>query len=106
MVQWIQPILQNLGFQVSNDPNTTYEDSQHTIDIIKANHLTRRIKHIYVPISYVRDQYFLLNIDPVKLKTIIFPEDIGTKDPQAHFSSATNLISAVPTNNPFLRSDH
>ena len=79
MIQWIWPILQNFGFQVSNDTNTIYEYIQPTIDIIEANNLTSRIKHISVPINYVHDKYVLLTINPVKLKTKIQPEDIGTK---------------------------
>ena len=53
MVQWIRPILQNLGFQVSDAPTPIYEDIQPTIDIIKSNDLAIRFKHIFVPIQYV-----------------------------------------------------
>ena len=79
MVQWILPILQNLGFQVSNAPTTIYEYNQPTIDIIKENHLTNWVKHITVPIHYVHTKYIVLNIYSVKLKITIYPADIGTK---------------------------
>ena len=69
----------NLVSQVYNAPTPIYEYSQPTIYIIKANYLTIKVKHIDVPISYVHDQYFLLTVDPVKIKTIIHPEDISTK---------------------------
>ena len=35
MVQWIWPILQNLGLLVFDDPTNIYKDSQPKIDIIK-----------------------------------------------------------------------
>ena len=79
MVQWLQPILQNLGFQLPNAPTLLYEYSQPTIDIINSNHLTSIVQHIYVPINYVHDKYGLLTIDPVKLKTTIHTADIGTE---------------------------
>ena len=68
MVQWIRPILQNLGFQVSYAPNPKYEYSQPTFVIIKGKHLTIRVKHIFVPMNYVHNQYVLLAIDHIKLK--------------------------------------
>ena len=79
MVQWIRPILQNLGFQVSHAPTPIYDYIKLTIDIIKANHITSVVRHIDDQMYYVYEQYSLLNIDPVKLKTIIQPVDIGTK---------------------------
>ena len=68
MVQWLQPILQNLGFQVSNVSTPIYEYSQPTIGIIKSNHLTSQYNHIAVPIHYLHERYDLLTIDPFKLK--------------------------------------
>ena len=56
-----------------------YENIQPTIDIIKANHLTSRVNHIYVPIDYFHEKYVLLTIDTVKLKLNIHPANIGTK---------------------------
>ena len=79
MVQWLQPILKNLGFQVSDAPTPIYEDSQPTIVIIKANHLIIRVKQVSVPICYIHEKYVPITIDTVKLKTNIQPEDIGTK---------------------------
>ena len=73
MAQWIIPILQNLGFQVSNYPTLIYKDSQPTIGGIEANHLNIRVKHIYVPFNYVHKKYALLTIDPVNMKTTIQP---------------------------------
>ena len=46
MVQCLRPILQNIGFQVSDAPTPKYENIQPTIDIIKPNLLTSRVKHI------------------------------------------------------------
>ena len=68
MVQWIRTILKNLGFQVSNSPTLIYEDIQPTIDIMKANQPTSRLKYIGVPINFVHGKYVLLTIDPIKLK--------------------------------------
>ena len=79
MVQWLQPIQQNLDFQVSYAPTPIYRYSQPTIGIMKANHLTIQVKNIDVPIHIVHEKYYLLAIDPVKLKPTIQPEDIGTK---------------------------
>ena len=75
MVQWIQLILKNLGFQVSDAPIPIYEDSQPNIDIIKENHLTRRVKHINVPINYVHEKYvywilILLSLKPPLIQKI------------------------------------
>ena len=42
---------------------------QPTIDIIKSNHTTSRVKQIHVPVYYVHEIYVLLAIDPFKLKT-------------------------------------
>ena len=77
MVQWIQPILQTLGSQVYDAPTTIYEESQHTIDIIRKNHITIRVKHISIPIHYVHEKFVILTIDPVKLKTTIYSAYIG-----------------------------
>ena len=79
MIQWLRPILQNLGFQVSDAPNPIYEEIQPTIGIIKTKHITSIVKHIDVFIQYVHDQYVLLKIDHMKFKTTIQPEYIGTK---------------------------
>ena len=79
MFQWLLPLLQNLGFRVYDAPTPIYEDIQPTIDIIKANHITGIVKHIYFPINYLHEQYFLLTIDHVKLKTTIHPADICNK---------------------------
>ena len=69
MIQWLLHILQNLGFQVSNYPNPIHEDIEPTIDIIKENNITRRVKHINVPINYVYEKYvywilILLSLKP------------------------------------------
>ena len=79
MVHWLKPILQNLGFQVSDASTPIYEDRQPTMDIIKANHLTPKLKNISVPIHCVHGKYILPTIDLVKLKITIQQEDIGTK---------------------------
>ena len=79
MLQWLQTILKNLVFQVSYAPNTIYKYSQHTIDIIKANHLTRFVNNIAAPIHYLHQQYDILNIDPVKLKHKTQSAYIGVK---------------------------
>ena len=65
MVQYLLPILQNLGLQVSDAPTPIYEDNQPTIDTIKTNHPTSRVKHIFVPIHYVHEQYVLLTINAI-----------------------------------------
>ena len=78
-VQWLWPILKNLGFQVSDAPTPIYNNIQPRTDNIKKNHLTIRDNHIVATILYVHDKYDLLNIYPVKLRTIIQPEDIGNK---------------------------
>ena len=96
MVQLLQPILQNLGFQVSNDPTSIHEHSQPTIDIIKPNRLSTWVKYISVPISYFHDKYGLLTIDNVKLKTTIQTTDISTK----RSTNATTPTFAAPTNTP------
>ena len=77
MVQCLCPILQKLGFQVSNASNPIYEDSQPTIDIIKAKHLTSQVKNIALLIYYVYEQYSILAIYPIKMKTNMHPVDIG-----------------------------
>ena len=79
MVQWLRPILQNLGFWVFNGPTPIYEYRQPSIDVIKSHHITGIVKHIYVTINYVHEKYILLNIDAVKFKNTIQPEYIGTK---------------------------
>ena len=56
MVQWIWPVLQNLGFQVSDTATPIYEDSEHNVDIIKIKHITSWVKHISIPIHYVHEQ--------------------------------------------------
>ena len=71
MVQWLQSVLQNLGFQVSDAPTPIYEDSKPKINILKANHLTSRVKYTDAPVNYSQEKYVLLNIDPVKLKTTL-----------------------------------
>ena len=73
--QWILPILQTLGFQVSISSNPIYENSQPKIDIIKEN----ISQNVSVLVHYIHEKYFLLTIDPAKLKTIIQPADMGTK---------------------------
>ena len=52
IVQWLQPVPQNLGFEVSGAPTPIYEERQPTIDIIKENYLTIRVQQISVPIHY------------------------------------------------------
>ena len=79
MVQWLQPILQNLGFQVFNSPTTIYEDIQPNIEVIRENRLTIQVKHIAAPIHYVHEKYALLTIYTNKFKTTIQPADIGNK---------------------------
>ena len=44
MVQWILPILQDLGFQLYNSPTPIYEEIQTNIYIIKANHSQEELK--------------------------------------------------------------
>ena len=79
MVQWLLPILKNLGFQVSDAPTTIHEDILPTIDIIKVKHIIIRVKYIYVTINYFHEIYVLLTIYPVNIKTNIQPAYIGTK---------------------------
>ena len=69
MVQWIWPILQNLGFKAADSPIPTYEDSKNTIDIIKPNQLKIQVNHINVTIHYVHEQYYLLTVYHIKVKT-------------------------------------
>ena len=73
MFQWLQTILQNLGFQVSDSPSTIYKDREPTIGIKQYTYLTSRVKLIVIPIHYVNKKYVSLTIDPIKLKTIIQP---------------------------------
>ena len=69
----------NLVFQVSDAPTPIYKGIQLAIYIIKSNHLPSHIKRISVPIHYAHEQYPILAIDPVKLKTTIHSADIVTK---------------------------
>ena len=57
MVQWFRPIVQNLGFKVSDATKNIYEEIQYHIDIIEANNTTSRVKNIDVYIYYVHEQY-------------------------------------------------
>jgi len=78
LVQNIRPILKHLGIKITA-ATKIYEDSQPTIDIVRANHLTTRVKHIAVPIAYIHEQYVLLTVDPQKIDGKLQPADIGTK---------------------------
>ena len=77
MLQWLRPIPKQLC--VSDAPNPIYQDIQPTIDFIKDNQLTSQVKHIDVPIHYVHEKDYPVNIEPVKLKNITRPYGIGTK---------------------------
>jgi len=78
LIQNARPILKHLGMTIK-DATTVYEDSQPTIDIVQANHLTTRVKHIAVPIAYIHEQYVLLTVKPEKLLGRLQPADMGTK---------------------------
>ena len=69
----------NHGFLFSYVPTPIYKIRQPTMNIIKANHITSRAKQISASIHYLRDQYALLTIDPVKLKTTIQAAYVCTK---------------------------
>ena len=56
MVQLIQPILQTLGSQVYDAPTTVYEESQHTIDIIRTNHTNNHELHQEVALGEFHSQ--------------------------------------------------
>ena len=59
MVQWRRPVLQNLGFPVSDDPTTIYYYIKPNIDIIKSNHLTNTVKILLsLFIMFTRNIFF------------------------------------------------
>ena len=69
-------------------PSPVYEDSEPCIDILDANEVTSRVKHVAVPIHFIHDQIrthgrFVVR----KISTRLNPADSGTKpNPSpAHF---------------------
>ena len=81
--------------------NPIYKDIQPTLDIIGSNHITGRVKYITVPIHYIQDEYVMITIDPVNMKTTIQPSNIGTKGSNTPLLNATNSIYVAPNTTLF-----
>lgn len=78
LAEYIRQILEHMGVQMTK-PIRGLEDSQPTIDIIKANRVTSRVKHIAVPVAYIHEKYDAKLVTPEHIKTTIQPADMSTK---------------------------
>ena len=56
-----------------------YEDNQACMDILAANQVTSRVKHIAVPIAYCHEQIRAIAVKPVKVYMSLQVSDIGNK---------------------------
>jgi len=76
----LQAIAEFLGFPNKNIyPTPIYEDSQPCIDILQANTVTTRVKHIAVPIHFIHHQIAMKKFTMVKIGTQLNLADSGTK---------------------------
>jgi hypothetical protein len=61
------------------EPTILYEDNQACMDILAANQVTSRVKHIAVPIAYCHEQIRLMQVKREKVHTSLQVSDIGNK---------------------------
>ena len=93
----IQDITEFLGFPKKHIyPTPVYGDSQPCIDILQANTVTSRVKHIAVPIHYVHQQISRGLFNMCKIGTHLNMADSGTKPNPApvlfrHFDQAIGV---------------
>ena len=78
MEEYLRQILEFLGVEF-HETISGLEDSQPTIDIIQANWITYRVKHIAVPIGCIHEQSDIHKTRLAKILTYIKPSDMGTK---------------------------
>ena len=72
--RYFRPILEYLRIPL-RDPTVIWEDNQPAIDIMTANQITSRVKHMAVPIAIIQRGTCI----PKKISGILNPADIGTK---------------------------
>ena len=71
-------ILEFMG-QGMKEPTIIYEDNQPCIDIIRAGHITKLVKHIAIPVGMIGEEINRGHNIPVKIPGILNPPDNGTK---------------------------
>jgi len=76
----LQDVAEFIGFPKSMlRPSQIFEDSQPCIDVLEANTVTTRVKHIAVPIHFIHDQIFVNYFVMQKIGTNLNLSDLGTK---------------------------
>jgi hypothetical protein len=76
--RYFRPILEYLRIPL-RDPTVIWEDNQPAIDIMTANQITSRVKHMAVPIAMINEDIQQGTCMPKKISGILNPADIGTK---------------------------
>ena len=71
-------ILEFIGEDMS-EPTIIYEDNQPCIDIITAGHITKRVKHMTVPVGMIGEEIKRGHNLPFKIPGLLNPSDNGTK---------------------------
>lgn len=92
---YLQEIAEFIGIDREHcRPLTIFEDSQPCIDVLKANTVTSRVKHIAVPIHFIHQLISQGRIDILKIDTNLNLADSGTKPNSApvHFRQFDQAI--------------
>ena len=106
---FLQDICEFMGFHQSHiRPFSLYEDSQPCIDILVANTVTTRVKHVAVPIHFVHHHTKLGNLTIKKIGTHLNTADSGTKPNSSpvhfrHYDQAIGVCFYPPSGSEHYR---
>ena len=78
-VVWLRRLLKELGMEQTR-PTKIYEDNQACIKMIENPIISERNKHVELDAHYIREQYLLKQIVPVKVGTTEHVADLLTKN--------------------------
>ena len=72
-----------LDMPSAGEPIRIYQDSQPCIDIVTSGSISKRVKHIAVPVHFIYEKVFKRYIDFEHIPTALQPADPGTKSVSA-----------------------
>jgi len=87
-----QDVAQFIGMLLNYlHPTPIYEDSQPFIDVLEANKVTNRVKHIAVPIHYIHEQFMQAASSCTKLALILIRQILISSQIQRPHTFATTI---------------
>ena len=90
----------------SPNPTPTYIDNEAVINLIKANRVTSRLRHIDIPLCFMYNEHKKETFAPIYCPSKVVPSDFLSKGLTANLTLRQSAWAMGHCHVPFLSSEH